>query len=316
LSLIAAPISSGLLIIFNNANWLTSHAVLCLVHFFALLPGGHVYLARFTERHAPVMITVLDEGTGGAARVRANNYDWLIDCGGQRNYEHTLKSFLHSNGINRIEGILLTHGDAQHIGGAADTVADFAAREIYDNPLDVRSAVQRRLAETLQPGRTKPRHLIRGDSLFFGSDVHADILYPTPNVKITAADDAPLIVQLVINENVRVLFESDAGANAEAALLEAGDNLQSDILIKGQHHSGGSGTIQFLEAVKPKVIIATSRPSPIAEQITEEWAKEMAERGIKLFRQDQTGAVEIEFGDEEWRARAYLTGETFRSSSR
>ena len=315
LSLIAAPLSSGLSIVFNNANWLTSHAVLYLVNLFALLPGGHVYLPRFTERPAPIMITVLDEGTGGAAHVRANNYDWLIDCGGQRNYEHTLKSFLHSNGINRIEGILLTHGDAQHIGGAADTVADFAPHEIYDNPLDVRSAVQRRLSEALQLARIKPRHLVRGDSLFFGSDVHADIFYPTPDLKITAADDAPLIVQLVI-ENVRVLFESDAGANAEAALLESGDNLQSDILIKGQHHSGGSGTARFLEAVKPKVIIATSRPSPIAEQITEEWAKEIAQRGIKLFRQDQTGAVEIQFGNEGWRTRAYLTGETFRSSSR
>ena len=316
LSLIAAPISSGLSIVFNNANWLTSHAVLGLVHFFALLPGGHVYLPRVTEHHAPIMITVLDEGTGGAAHVRANHYDWLIDCGGQRNYEHTLKSFLHRNGINRIEGILLTHGDAQHIGGAADTVVDFAPREIYDNPLDVRSAVQRRLPEALQLARIKPRHLVRGDSLFFGSDVHADILYPTPDLKITAADDAPLIVQLVI-KNVRVLFESDAGANAEAAaLLEAGDNLQSDILIKGQHLSGGSGTAQFLEAVRPKVIIATSRPSPIAEQITEEWTRELAQRGIRLFRQDETGAVEIQFGDEEWRTRAYLTGETFRSSSR
>jgi competence protein ComEC len=315
LSLIAAPLSSGLSIVFNNANWLTSHAVLYLVNLFALLPGGHVYLPRFTERPAPIMITVLDEGTGGAAYVRANNHDWLIDCGGQRNYEHTLKSFLHSKGINRIEGILLTHGDAQHIGGAADTVADFAPHEIYDNPLDVRSAVQRRLSEALQLARIKPRHLVRGDSLFFGSDVHADIFYPTPDLKITAADDAPLIVQLVI-ENVRVLFESDAGANAEAALLEAGNNLQSDILIKGQHHSGGSGTARFLEAVKPKVIIATSRPSPIAEQITEEWTKEIAQRGIKLFRQDQTGAVEIQFGNEGWRTRAYLTGETFRSSSR
>jgi competence protein ComEC len=315
LSLIAAPLSPGLSIVFNNANWLTSHAVLYLVNFFALLPGGHVYLPRFTERTAPIMITVLDEGTGGAAHVRANNYDWLIDCGGQRNYEHTLKSFLHSKGINRIEGILLTHGDAQHIGGAADTVADFAPREIYDNPLDVRSVIQRRLSEALQLAGIKPRHLVRGDSLFFGSDVHADIFYPTPDLKITAADDAPLIVQLVI-QNVRVLFESDAGATAEAALLEAGDNLQSDILIKGQHHSGGSGTAQFLEAVKPKVIIATSRPSPIAEQITEEWTKEITQRGIKLFRQDQTGAVEIQFGNEGWRTRAYLTGETFRSSSR
>ena len=316
LSLITAPISSGLSILFNNANWLMSRAVLGLVHFFAMLPGGHVYLPRFTERHAPTTITVLDEGTGAAAHIRANNYDWLIDCGSQRSYEHTLKSFLQSRGINRVEGILLTHGDAQHIGGAADTIADFAPREIYDNPLDVRSAVQRRLSDALQPGKTKPRHLIRGDSLLFGRNVHAEILYPTTNIKVTAADDAPLIVQLVFDEEIRVLFESDAGAKAEAALLETGDNLQSDILIKGQHHSGGSGTPRFLEAVKPKLIIATSRESPVAEQITEEWANEIAHRGIKLFRQDQTGAVEVQFGDEEWTARAYLSGETFRSSSR
>ena len=316
LSLMAAPISSALSILFNNANWLMSRAVLGLVHFFAMLPAGHVYLARFTERHAPITITVLDEGTGGAAHIRTNNYDWLIDCGSQRNYERTLKSFLHSRGINRIEGILLTHGDAQHIGCAADTVADFAPREIYENPLDVRSAVQRRLSDALQPGKTKPRHLIRGDSLLFGRNVHAEILYPTTNIKVTAADDAPLIVQLVFDEEIRVLFESDAGAKAEAALLETGDNLQSDILIKGQHHSGGSATPRFLEAVKPKLIVATSRESPVAEQITEEWANEIAHRGIKLFRQDQTGAVEVQFGDEEWTARAYLSGETFRSSSR
>ena len=316
LSLMAAPISSALSILFNNANWLMSRAVLGLVHFFAMLPAGHVYLARFTERHAPITITVLDEGTGGAAHIRTNNYDWLIDCGSQRNYERTLKSFLHSRGINRVEGILLTHGDAQHIGGAADTVADFAPREMYENPLDVRSAVQRRLSDALQPGKTKPRHLIRGDSLLFGRNVRAEILYPTTNIKVTAADDAPLIVQLVFDEEIRVLFESDAGAKAEAALLETGDNLQSDILIKGQHHSGGSATPRFLEAVKPKLIVATSRESPVAEQITEEWANEIAHRGIKLFRQDQTGAVEVQFGDEEWTARAYLSGETFRSSSR
>jgi competence protein ComEC len=316
LSLIATPISSALSILFNNANWLMSRAVLGLVHFFAMLPAGHVYLPRFTERPAPITITVLDEGTGGAAHIRTNNYDWLIDCGSQRNYERTLKSFLHSRGINHIEGILLTHGDAQHIGGAADTVADFAPREIYDNPLDVRSAVQRRLSDALQSGKTRPRHLIRGDSLLFGRNAHVEILYPTTNTKVTAADDAPLIVQLVFDEEIRVLFESDAGAKAEAALLETGDNLQSDILIKGQHHSGGSGTSRFLEAVKPKLIVATSRESPVAEQITEEWANEIAQRGIKLFRQDQTGAVEVRFGDEEWTARGYLSGETFRSSSR
>lgn len=314
LSLIAAPISSGLSIIFNNANWLISHVVLGLVHFFALLPAGHLYLPRFTESHTPIMITVLDEGTGGAAHIRANGYDWLIDCGGERNYERTLKSLLHSRGVNRLQGILLTHGDAHHIGAALETIANFAPREIYDNPLEVRSSAQRRFRDA--PGKPESRLLFRGDWLLLGRDVHAEILYPPPNIKIRSADDAPLIAQLIINEQIRVLFESDAGAEAEVALLGSGDDLKSDILIKGQHHSGDSGTREFLDGVKPKLIIATSRESPVAEQITEQWSSEIARRGIKLFRQDRTGAVEIQFRGEDWTAQSYLTGECFRSSKR
>jgi competence protein ComEC len=314
LSLMAAPISPGLSIIFNNANWLMSHVVLGLVQFFALLPAGHLYLPRFTELHTPVMITVLDEGTGGAAHIRANGYDWLIDCGGERNYERTLKSFLHRRGVNRLQGMLLTHGDAHHIGAALETIADFAPREIYDNPLDVRSSAQRRFRDA--PEKPKPRLLYQGDSLLLGREVRAEILYPPPNIKVRSADDAPLIAQLIINEELRVLFESDAGAEAEAALLGSGDGLKSDILIKGQHHSGDSGTPEFLDAVKPKLIIATSSESPVAEKITEEWSSEVARRGIKLFRQDQTGAVEMQFRGEDWTARSYLTGEAFRSSKR
>ena len=314
LSLIAASISSGLSIIFNNANWLMSHAILSLVHFFALLPGGHLYLPRFTEIQTPIMITVLDEGTGGATHIRASGYDWLIDCGGERSYERTLKSFLQSRGVNRLQGILLTHGDAHHIGAALETIADYAPREIYDNPLDVRSSAQRRFRDAR--GKPESRLLFRGDSLLLGRNVHAEILYPPPNIKIRSADDAPLIAQLVVNEQIRVLFESDAGAEAEIALVGNGDDLKSDILIKGQHHSGDSGTPEFLDGVKPKLIIATSRESPVAEQINEEWSGEIARRGIKLFRQDWTGAVEIQFRGEDWTAGSYLTGEDFRSSQR
>src|SRR5437868_4801067 len=315
LSLIVAPFSTGLSIIFNNANWLLSRAVLVLVHFFAGLPASHIYLQRFTETRPPMAITVLDEGAGAAAHVRANGHDWLIDCGGQRSYERTLKSFLHSRGVNRLDGLFLTHGDAQHIGGAADTVIDFEPRQIYDNPLDVRSTVQRRLRELLRAARKWPRHLVRGDRLVLGPNVSAKILYPTSDLQIASADDAPLVARLTLGK-ASVLFESDAGLDAESALLGYGDDLRSDILIKGQHQTGGSGSAGFINAVQPKLIIATSRESPVAERIDDQWASDIAQRGIKLFRQDATGAVEIEFRNGDWTARSYLTGETFRSSNR
>jgi beta-lactamase superfamily II metal-dependent hydrolase len=92
--------------------------------------------------------------------------------------------------------------------------------------------------------------------------------------------------------------------------------LRSDILIKGQHHSGKSGSDNFLGAVQPLLIVATSRDFPQQERISDEWSARVRARGIKLFRQDETGAVGLEFGESEWQARAYLTGEVFRSPRR
>ena len=64
------------------------------------------------------------------------------------------------------------------------------------------------------------------------------------------------------------------------------------------------------------MIVATSRTFPNSENITDEWAAMIRDRGIKLFRQDESGAVELKFFRNGWLARSYFTGETFRSASR
>ena len=113
-----------------------------------------------------------------------------------------------------------------------------------------------------------------------------------------------------------ILFMSDSGEKTENSLLACGLNLRSDIIIKGQHHSGQSGSDRFLDAVRPQLIIATSRDFPEYERISDEWAEHVRARGIKLFRQDETGAVTVRVGRDGWEAQSYLTGEAFRSSSR
>jgi beta-lactamase superfamily II metal-dependent hydrolase len=108
---------------------------------------------------------------------------------------------------------------------------------------------------------------------------------------------------------------SDSGIKTEQALLASGLNLQSDIIIKGQHHSGESGSDAFLDATRPRLIIATSRDFPGYERISDAWADNIRKRGIKLFRQDEAGAVTLSFRQDSWEAQSYFTGEAFRSSS-
>ena len=109
---------------------------------------------------------------------------------------------------------------------------------------------------------------------------------------------------------------SDSGIETERRLMESHFDLHSDIIIKGQHHSGKSGSDEFLDAAQPRAIIATSINFPESERIKDEWAEGVRTRGIKLFRQDETGAVKIEIFRDRWEAKSYLTSESFRSTTR
>jgi competence protein ComEC len=317
LSILTAPLLAPLSVVFNNANWCLARLVLVLVHWFAQLPGGHYYIA---EPHWPgrarTKITVLDVGAGAAVHLRVPGANWLFDCGSRRDYDRVLLPYLHAAGVNRIDGLLLSHGDSLHIGAAELLLQDFLPRVLIDNPAPDRSMAHRRLRSLLAARRIEPMNLSAGRNFDLHGDVSAKILFPLRNLPATSADDKTLVVQLSVSHAGTILFMSDSGYATEKALLDSGVDLHGDILIKGQHRSGQSGSEAFLDAVKPRLIVATSRDFPDSERISDEWAERLRQRGIKLFRQDQTGAVELDFSERDWKAHAYMSGETFCSADR
>ncbi len=319
LSLMTTPLLPWVAVVFNNANWTLATLVIGIVHLFALIPGGHFYVGVPDWGDRSAKMTVLDLGAGAAVHVRVNGHDWLIDCGSERSYDHVVREYLHWAGVNRLTGVVLTHGDSQHVGGVTQLLSDFPKVRIIDNPAPDRSLIHRRLARIVSglEGRgRKPAELAAGDNFHLSRVAIAHVLFPPHGFAAATADDQALVIRLSIAPSTFVLFMSDNGEETERALLSNGSDLQSDILVKGQHHSGISGSGPFLDAVRPRLIIATSREFPDHERISDEWAGQLRARGIKLFRQDETGAVELNFSNQKWSARAYLTGEVFRSVSR
>jgi competence protein ComEC len=320
LSLMTTPLLPWVALIFNNANWALATLVIGIVHLFAQIPGGHFYVGEPAWRgRISAKMTVLDLGAGAAVHVRVNGHDWLIDCGSERSYERIVRQYLHWAGVNRLTGLVLTHGDSQHIGGITQLLSDFPRVRVIDNPAPDRSLIHRRLSRIVSglEGRgRKPDELAGGDNFHLSPKAIAHVLFPSRGFAGATADDQALVTRLSIAPGTFVLFMSDNGGETERALLGNGSNLQSDILVKGQHYSGISGSALFLDAVQPRLIIATSRDFPEHERISEQWTEQVRTRRIKLFRQDETGAVELNFSGDEWSARAYLTGEVFRSVSR
>jgi ComEC/Rec2-related protein len=320
LALVTTPLLPWVAVVFNNANWTLATLVIGIVQLFARIPGGHFYVDPFEWRkQLAAKITVLDLGAGAAVHLRTNGSDWLFDCGSERTYERIVREYLHWAGVNRLTGLVLTHGDSQHIGGVTLLLQDFPRVRVIDNPAPDRSVIHRRLSRmlpALKERGLKSVELAAGGNFRLSRDVIANVLFPPHGFAGGTADDQALVIRLFVAPDRFVLFMSDNGAEAERALLTNGLDLQSQILVKGQHYSGLSGSAPFLDSVQPRVIIATSTQFPERERISDEWADQVRDCGIKLFRQDETGAMELEFRGKEWTARAYLTGEIFRSVSR
>jgi competence protein ComEC len=316
LSLLSTPLLPWLAIIFNNANWGLAKLVLAIVQLFAQMPGGHFYVE---EPHWPekltAQITVLDLGAGAAIHVRTGKVNWLFDCGSDRSYQHVVREYLHWAGVNRLDGLLLSHGDALHIGGAAKLLADFPRINLIDNPAPDHSTVHQGLQRLFRESRIKAERLAAGDRFRLSSKVSAQILFPARSFSASRADDQTYVIDLFMAPSMSTLLMSDSGKKTEDALLASGTDLHSEIVIKGQHPSGESGSGPFLDAVRPRLIIATSRDFPEYERISDEWAANLQKRGIKLFRQDESGAITVRVRRDGWEAQSYVTGETFRSSS-
>jgi competence protein ComEC len=317
LSLVTAPVSSWLSLLFNNANWALTKLILGAVSLFAQIPGGHFYVEHpHRPSGALLEINALDLRSGAAVHLRGSHRDWLVDAGPARDYDRVLLPYLRARGVNRLDGMILTHGGAAHIGGASGVLLDFQPRQLLGTMAEARSALHRKFVELATVEKRILRVCQAGDEFKLSREITARVLFPPAIFGGDRADDQALVVQLIVSGKPRALLMSDSGAETERVLLRNYPDLRADILIKGQHHSGDSGSPEFLDHVQPEAIVATSRDFPESERLKPEWIDAVRRHGVRLFRQDETGAVQIRLFRERWEATSYVTGETFRSTRR
>ena len=300
--------SNSLSALFNNVNYLLVHGVLAVVHFFAQVPFGHFYVEMPPFQAKPTCeITVLDVGDGGAIHVRAGGKDWLADCGNASPYEAIVRNYLHSRGISRLDGFVVSHGNSKFIGAASEVEQDFAPAESIDSPLDDRSPMRRKYHEWLAAHARPRTTLTRGDVIDISPSVKVRVLYPPPDSDARLADDKTLVLRLECAGS-RVLFLCGAGNVAEQWLLDNEPDLRCDVLVKSPHSNENPA---LLDAIRPSAVICSSSGITAAGRIDDAWAGEVAAHGIRLFRQDETGAVTVKLDSGKLAVKAFMDSQAF-----
>jgi beta-lactamase superfamily II metal-dependent hydrolase len=310
LATLCGSVAPAIAALFNNANWLCCKALLAAIELCAGIPGGYSYVqVPPLEREHSCEVTVLDLEDGAAIHLRTARGDWLIDCGHAQPFQRTVLPFLRSRGVDRIKGIVLTHGDAQHIGGAVKVLEELRPEIWWDNSLKDRSQTRRKLHRELAERRIGKRFLRRGEDATLGPDSRLEVLFPPVGFSRSLADDKAVVLRLHVGK-ARILFMSDAGFATEAWLMENEPDLRADVLVKGWHSRDLSGGVDFLMRVAPQAVIAGAPGFGTPPERIAAWAKTVRARGIRLLLQEDAGAVSLEVFPAEVRVRPFLGGET------
>jgi competence protein ComEC len=292
-SLIGGLVFGALALIANHANWICAKTLIATVDLFAQFPRGHLYVEWPSLQPAPACeVVALDAGEGAAIHLRTGGRDWLIDAGHHRGYPRTLLPYLRSRGVNRLDGMLLTHGDSAHIGGAPGLLDDFLPAWIGETATLDRSPTRRALHADFAARNLGRRFFVRSDVIPLAPGADLRVLYPPADWSRNLSDDKALVFRLECAGR-RVLFTSDVGFSVEQWLLANEPDLHADVLIKGWAERDLSGTTDFIAAVQPAAIVCAAPNFGSGAGRFAKWIELFHQRGIVVLPQSELGAIRL-----------------------
>jgi competence protein ComEC len=221
-------------------------------------------------------------------------YDDRFDTG-----KNVIAPFLWSRKIRRIDALVLTHPDPDHLKGLNFIASQFSIGQFWDNGfqtesesyLELRKILNERKIRTQSLNEEMPPQTING--------VEISVLNP-PMWRVTQRrtqnprdmNNASLVMKLRF-KNVSVLLTGDIGKEAEERMLRRDYLLRSDILKIPHHGSSSSSSTPFLERVKPTHAILSVGERNIGRLPHPEVLKRYLQVGSKILRTDKHGAITV-----------------------
>lgn len=231
---------------------------------------------------------VVDVGQGLSVLVRTRDHALLYDTGARYPSgfdlgEAVVVPALHALGVDRLDTLIVSHGDNDHAGGAHAVLAAYPAAHAFGG----------------EPGRGDvPLEQCEAGQRWNWDGVDFRVLSPVPPVDVHGNDAG--CVLLVSGVGGELLLPADTTARVEPAVADAvvtGESARDPplVLVVPHHGSKTSSSEDYLRALHPRLAIASAGYRNRFGHPAREVAARYAQLGIPLSATFDTGAVRIAF---------------------
>jgi len=248
-----------------------------------------------------VEIHLIDVGQGDAIGIRSPGGRWLVvDAGLARNdYDAgaaRVVPYLQGRGVRRIEGLVVTHADADHMGGAGAVLRSLRPRWAGGPAVVVGKPQYLALLHEARSAAVPWVAVRRGMELTVDGMTLSFLFPGGDDVAVEDANDASVVMRVAYGE-FAALLTGDAPARVEAALVDRlGPGLDADVLKVGHHGSSTSTTAELLAATGAgTALISAGRGNRYGHPHAAVVAR-LQQRGLRVYRTDRHGTVVVRAG--------------------
>lgn len=238
---------------------------------------------------------MIDVKQGDSSLIRYKNKNILIDTGGNKNidlYKNNI-IFFKSIGVKKIDYLIITHGDYDHMGESIYLVNNFRVENVIFNCGEYND-LEKKLIEVLE------KKNINYYSCIKELNIGKYKLQFLNTKEYDNENDNSSVIYFNYN-NYKFLFMGDAGIQREKDILEKYNLKDIDFLKVGHHGSNTSSSEDFINSVKPKYSLISVGKNNRYGHPKDEVLDTL--KNSKIYRTDLDGSIEIKINKREYKIR-------------
>lgn len=245
---------------------------------------------------------VLDIGQGSAVLIETAQHNYLFDAGVRRSLDsdegaRTLVPYLHSLGKQRLDGLILSHADLDHVGGALSVLERIQVDRIYSS-FDVAAYHEQelhRLSQTVTsfPALPQALHVCQWGKEWEADGVRFQFYWPSATQYESSHQQDKNGTSCVLGihgTHYSAVLTGDIGHAQEQQLVEAGIG-PHEVVVVGHHGSKTSSSALWVQHMQAQVALAQvgwwSRFGHPHTEVEQRWNR----AGARFYRTDFDGAV-------------------------